>query len=127
MDIFKITALAICGAILTLIVKENKPAIAICIGIICTLILFFEILGNLSYIFTSLSSISSHLSFSYEYMETIIKITGVSYISKFGTDICRDAGNAAIATTLEIAGKIIIIVLSLPVLISVINLLVGLL
>ena len=127
MNIFKITALSVCGAILALILKEYKPPFAICIGIICAIIIFFEILQQINYIFVSASVVASQLSINPEYMETIIKITGVSCISRFGTEICRDAGQNAIAATLELAGKIIIVVLSLPVLFSVINLILGLL
>ena len=127
MDIFKITALCVCGAISALILKEYKPSFAICVGIICAVTIFFEILGQINYIFVSASAISSQLSINPEYMETVIKITGVSCISRFGTEICRDAGQNAIATNLELAGKIVIVVLSLPVLFSVINLILGLL
>ncbi len=127
MDIFKITAVAVVGAVFSLILKEYKPSFAICIGIICALIIFVEILQRINYIFTTLSLIAGKLSFSNEYMETIIKITGVSYIARFGTEICRDAGSGAVATNVEIAGKIIIVILSLPVLVSVVNLLLGLL
>ena len=127
MDVFKITAIAVVGAVFSLILKEYKPSFAISIGIICALIILLEILQKINYVFTTLSLIASKLNFSNEYMETIIKITGVSYISRFGADVCRDAGSGAIATNVELAGKIIIVVLSSPILISVINLLLRLL
>lgn len=127
MDIFKITAFAVCGAVLSLLIKEYKPSIAICIGIICALFLFFEVMSQINYIFTSALSIADNLSVNRQYIDTIIKITGVSCIARFGTEICRDAGQNAIAANLELAGKIIIVVLSLPLLISVINLILGIL
>ena len=127
MNIFKITAFAVTGAILSLVIKEYKPSIAICIVIICSLFLFYEVLEQINYIFVAASSISSALSVNHDYVETIIKITGISCISRFGTEICRDAGQNAIAANLELAGKIIIVVLSLPILTSVINLILGLL
>jgi len=127
MNIFKITAFAVSGAILSLVIKEYKPSIAICIGIICSLFLFYEVLEQINYIFTAASAISAALSINHDYVETIVKITGISCISRFGTEICRDAGQNAIAANLELAGKIIIVVLSLPILTSVINLILGLL
>lgn len=127
MDIFKITGIAVCGAVFSIVLKEYKPWAAICVGIISALVIFFEVIGGINYIFSMLTSLASKLNLDYSHMETVIKITGVSYIARFGTEICRDSGNSAIASNLEIAGKIIIVVLSLPVLISVINLLLGLL
>lgn len=127
MDIFRITAFAVCGAVLSLVLKEYKPWAAICLGIICALLLFFEVLQQINYIFVSVRSIASGLRVNIEYIDAVIKIIGVSCISRFGTEICRDAGQNAIAANLELAGKIIIVILSLPLLISVINLILGVL
>lgn len=127
MDIFRITAFAVCGAVLSLVLKEYKPSIAICLGILCALFLFFEVLQQINYIFVSVRSIASGLCVNLEYIDTVIKIIGVSCVSRFGTEVCRDAGQNAIAANLELAGKIIIVVLSLPLLISVINLILGVL
>ena len=127
MDMFKITAIAVCGAFFALLLKEYKPSYAICVGILCAIFLFFEALQYINYIFVSVSAIATGLSVNPSHLKTIIKITGISCLSRFGTEICRDAGQNAIATNLELVGKIVIVVLSLPVFISVINLILGLL
>ena len=127
MDIFKITATAVSGAVFSIVLKEYKPWASVCVGIISAMVIFFEVIGGINYIFTTLTTITSKLNLDYKHIETVVKITGVSYIARFGTEICRDSGNSAIASNLEIAGKIIIVVLSMPVLTSVINLLLGLL
>ena len=56
----------------------------------------------------------------------ILKITGIAYIVEFGKNICIDAGQSAIATKLEMAGKVIVVVLSLPLMNSLISVLSGL-
>lgn len=127
MDIFKIIAVGICGAVFSLVIKEYKPSLAIGVTVISAFCLLFAIFGQINYIFDVVRIISSKLSVDNEYIEIILKITGVSYLARFGTEICRDAGQNAIAANIEIAGKIIIVVMSIPILIAVMNLMVGLL
>jgi len=61
------------------------------------------------------------------YMETILKIIGVAYIAEFGAQICRDAGEGAIASKVEFAAKVIVIVLAIPVIAAVFDYLLKLL
>ena len=61
-----------------------------------------------------------------DFLTLIIKVTAVAYIIEFGKNICIDAGQSAIATKLEMAGKVIIVVLSLPLISSLITVLTGL-
>jgi stage III sporulation protein AD len=56
------------------------------------------------------------------YFTSVLKITGIAYISEFGAEICRDAGEGAIASKIEMAGKVIIIALAIPVITSLIDL-----
>ena len=54
----------------------------------------------------------------------ILKMIGLAYVCQFSSDLCRDAGYNAIASQVEMAGKISLILLSMPVLMSVIDLVV---
>ena len=56
------------------------------------------------------------------YFTAVLKITGIAYITEFGAEICRDAGEGAIAAKIEMAGKVIIVVLAIPVISSLIDL-----
>ena len=56
------------------------------------------------------------------YFTAVLKITGIAYITEFGAEICRDAGEGAIAAKVEMAGKVIIVALAIPVISSLIDL-----
>ena len=56
----------------------------------------------------------------------ILKVTGIAYLIEFGKNICIDAGQKAIATKLEMAGKVIILTISLPVISALVNVISGL-
>lgn len=49
------------------------------------------------------------------YLQTVLKIIGIAYIAEFGAQIAKDAGQGAIASKIELAGKIIIVVMAVPI------------
>lgn len=61
------------------------------------------------------------------YVETILKIIGIAYIAEFGAQITKDAGQGAIASKIEMTGKILIMVMAIPILTVIIETVIGLL
>ena len=127
MNMVQILGLGICGALLCVILKEYRPVYAACVGMITGAILFFYILSEISYVIDVIRLIAGRLSFSTESLNIIIRIIGIAYLARFGSDICRDAGQNTIAQKIELAGKVTIVSLSIPLLSSVLNLLIGIL
>ena len=80
----------------------------------------------MSAIFELLDILVSKSGINKEFLTIILKITVIAYIVEFGKNICIDAGQSSIATKLEMAGKVIIVVLSLPIISSLVNILTGL-
>ncbi|QFT89748.1 Stage III sporulation protein AC/AD protein family protein [Bacillus sp. THAF10] len=60
------------------------------------------------------------------YVETILKIIGIAYIAEFGAQITKDAGQGAIASKIELAGKILILAMAVPILTVIIETIVNL-
>ena len=127
MDIAKLIGIGVSGAIAAIILKEYKPAFAVIIGMITSAVIFFFSLTEIRYVFDVIDTISQHLSLDSSYIKTVIRIIGISYLTCFGSEICRDAGQNAIAQKIDFAGKVIIIATSIPILTSVLNILTGIL
>lgn len=49
-----------------------------------------------------------------EYVQVILKVTGIAVLTQFSADICRDSGQSALAGNVEFVGKLMIAVLALP-------------
>jgi len=49
------------------------------------------------------------------YIETILKIIGIAYIAEFAAQITKDAGQGAIASKIELGGKILILAMAIPI------------
>jgi stage III sporulation protein AD len=61
-----------------------------------------------------------------QYISLILKIIAIAYIAEFGSQICADAGESAIASKIELAGKILILIVSTPVLYGLVHLIAAL-
>ena len=125
MDIVKIIGIGLVGAVSSMVVKEYKPPLAAAIAIITAVILFACVISGLSYIIDVIEIISAHIGISGEYISVIMKMIGIAYLAEFGAQVCKDAGEGAVAKKIELAGKVIIVSMSLPVLIALMNLLVS--
>ena len=59
------------------------------------------------------------------YISLIIKLIGIAYIMEFAVSLCKDCGENNIAAKLEFGGKIIIMSMSFPILLSIIDAIIG--
>ena len=126
LNILRIFGIALLIVILSFVFKEFKKEYSVFLlvagGIIITIWGLVQIRPVVDYIreLTDAGNIS-------EYFSVIIRVLGVSFIVQIGADICRDFGEAGIASKIEFAGKAVILALVLPVLRSVISMSLGLL
>ncbi len=92
----------------------------------CILIVAF-IISRLSQVISYIDKITGYIDVNMEYISLILKMLVISYICEFSSNICRDAGFNAISTHIELAGRITMMVMSLPILFNVLDMVVMLL
>ena len=119
MEIIKIAGLGLIATLLIVIIKQQRPELAIQLSVVVGAIIFTMMIGKINSIVTLIKQLADKSNVSVLYMGTIMKIIGVAYIAEFGAQICRDAGEGAVATKIEFAAKIIVIVLAIPIIVSV--------
>lgn len=125
MDIFKIVAFALVATILIVLIKEQRKEMALILTIVATLGIILFAIDEISGIISLLDNLAEESGINKDYLLIIIKVTGIAYIVEFGKNICQDAGQSAIATKLEMAGKVIIVSLSIPILSALLTVLSG--
>ncbi|MGI6537395.1 MAG: stage III sporulation protein AD [Caldicoprobacterales bacterium] len=116
MDIMQITIIGLLAALLALIVKQERPELAIMITLTTGILLFLFVLGNIKTIADFIEKMTQKVNIDSIYLTTVFKVTGIAYITEFGSQICKDTGEGTIASKIELGGKILIMVLALPVL-----------
>lgn len=116
MNILQIVAIGLTAAILALIVRQQRPDIAMMISLAAGTILFLMVLGNLKAVVTVADQLARRASLDSIYLSTVLKVIGIAYIAEFGAQICKDSGEGAIASKIELSGKVLVMMLALPIL-----------
>lgn len=124
MDIFKIIGIGLIAATTAAIIKPQRPEIALQVTLVAGVAIFILAITQLSLVIEIISSFANKAGIQPEFLKTIIKITGIAYLTEFASSICRDSGESAIAYKIEFAGKIIVIALAVPIFAALLNLLV---
>ncbi|MCK0472560.1 stage III sporulation protein AD [Halalkalibacter sp. APA_J-10(15)] len=126
-DIIQIVGLGLIATFLALVVKEQKPMFAFMLTVFVGVLIFLFLIDEIVKIIEMLEGIAERADLNMMYLQTILKIIGIAYIAEFGSQIAKDAGQAAIASKIELAGKILILVLAIPILTAVIEMVLSLL
>ncbi|WP_085991932.1 stage III sporulation protein AD [Oceanobacillus senegalensis] len=125
MDILQIVLLGIIASILYIVLKDVSGSFAFYIIIVTGIIIFLAIIHQISIIFDLIQNLGRNANIDGLYMETILKIIGIAYIAELGASLTKEAGLAAVAKNIELAGKIFIILLAVPIITAVIEAIVN--
>jgi len=127
MEIFQIIGIGIIATILIVVLKETKPEFSILVSITAGVIIFSMLLSKLVYVIDTISTLSSRFDVNISYFNTILRIIGMAYIVEFASQISRDAGQDSIAMKIELGGKVMIMVLAIPILMALMDLIIKIL
>lgn len=118
MEILQIVAIGIIAGILAVILKQQEPGYALMVSITAGVIILLLLLGNLSIVIRMLVQMANRTNINTAFLTTVLKVIGIAYLTEFGAQVCKDAGEGAVASKIELGGKVIIMVLAIPILSS---------
>ncbi|HET7615568.1 MAG TPA: stage III sporulation protein AD [Bacillales bacterium] len=127
MEIVQIVGLGLIATFLVLVLKEQKPAFAFLLVVFVGVTIFLFLIGQIQKIIAMLQQLAVNADLNMIYVKTILKIIGIAYIAEFGAQITRDAGQGAIASKIELAGKVLILLMAIPIITAIIQTVIGLL
>lgn len=126
MEVIKIVGVSIFAVIMIIVIKNQRPEIALILSIATGIGIMLFAIYKLSAVVSVLNDLITKSGVNKEFLLIIIKVIGIAYVVEFGKNICIDAGQSSIATKLEMAGKVIIVALTIPLISSLVNVLTGL-
>lgn len=121
MDILQIVTLGIIASILYIILKDMRGPFAFIILLLTGIALFLAVISQIGAVIHLIESLGQKASINGMYIETILKIIGIAYITELGASITKDAGLGAVASKIELAGKIFILLLAIPIITAVVE------
>lgn len=114
----KIAVIGVATAILAAWVKTVKPEYALWITLAGGVFLGISVIGKLGTIVEELHFLQGYFSAYASYIKLLVKIIGITYLAEVSSDLCKDAGAGALASQIELFGKLSILVLCMPVMTS---------
>lgn len=114
MSIIAIAGIAIVAAVFSVMLKKYNPEYSIIISFAAGVLLLFLILSQISPAVSQINELIASTGIPEEYGKILFKSIGICFLAQFAADSCRDAGEGAMASKIELAGKIAIVLISLP-------------
>lgn len=127
MEIFQLVGIAFITAVTALILKSTKPELAFAVtvaGSVILLLFVFEVFKDTISIF---STIAQKTGIESSLVKIILKMVGIGYLVEFSAGILNDFGQNSLADKLIFCGKIVVLVLAVPIIESVLELVIRLL
>ena len=120
-EIIKIALLGIAGVLFAIQFRQQRPEYTLLIGFALSVLVFSYVLGLTGQL------LEEYLGDAKGYLGILMKVVGITYLCEFSAGICKDAGFAAVSDQIEILGKLSVLFAGLPILLTVIRQIYGIL
>lgn len=124
-DFIGIVAVGIITTIIAIFLKQHNKEYALLVSLAGGILIFWFIIKNSSEVFSFAENLIKLSKIPDESFKLLLKVLGLSYITQISSDMCKDAGESAMASKLEIAGKVSILLVSIPLFEKVIKMIIN--
>jgi stage III sporulation protein AD len=114
MDMIALIGIGIIAAILAVMLRKTNPEMAIVISLAASILILFIIITKAVPIIDEIRTMIQSAGINIEFGSVLFKALGICFLTQFAADSCADAGEKAMGSKIELAGKISIVALSLP-------------
>ena len=121
MSVFKIVLMGLAAVLLAMQVKQTKPEYGIYISIAVGVFVMAYAASQLTIITEGLQKIAAFISVDMQYLTILFKVIGIAYLCEFASNICKDSGYQSVAGHVELSGKLTILVMSMPIIMSLLD------
>lgn len=125
--ILKIVAIGLITCVATLLVRPVRQDYAVLIAIVGGVIILSMLVGYLSSVFDALKSIIGMTGLSGNLYKLLLKIIAIGYMVEFTAGLCIDTGNGSLGDKILLGGKVIIMVMALPIVTNILSIIMGIL
>ncbi len=122
MTVFKVVGVALVAVATSLVLRAYRPELGLQIAVAAGVLILVLTLDELAAMSGFLGDVLGRFQIDTGYLKVMLKVIGVAYLAQFAADLCRDAGEGAVAGKVELAGRVLILALCLPVLAAILEL-----
>lgn len=125
--ILKIIGIGLVTCFAVMIIKPVKTDFAILLGIVGGVIILLLVLNYLTSVFTTLNTIITKTGLNKNIFSLVLKIVGIGYLTEFAASLCYDCGGGGLADKMLFGGKVVLLVMSLPIITDILKIVMELL
>lgn len=118
MTMESVAVIGLAAVILAVQLKTVRGEYGVYLVLGAGLAIFFYGLSKLETVLETLKRVQSYIRIDTVYLETMVKMVGITYIAEFASGICKDAGYGSLGGQIEIFGKLSVLAVSMPVLLA---------
>lgn len=119
--------IAVASALGVLLLRQVKPELAVIVGLVGAVLIFLMVVSGLTKIISSINGIVAQTGLATQLFSSILKIVGIGYLCEIAASICQESGANAVADMVILGGKIIIMVLAIPIIQALVDVVLGVL
>ena len=118
MDMVKAGMIGVVGVLLAVSLKSHKAEYGIYVSLAVCFVILEYIMRYFMQILSGMEVLRGYLRDHYGYLSLLLKAVGATYACEFCAGICRDAGYGGVAGQMEMLGKVYILSMGMPILLS---------
>ena len=126
-NLLQVIGVAIATTACVLLIKPHKPEIAALVGLFGGLLVILMFVESLQFVIENISTLVQRTGVRSELFSALVRIIGIGYLTEFAASICDEAGNPSMSKKVTLAGKILILILALPIINNLIEIIMGVL
>lgn len=128
MQMFTLVGFAVLAALLIVYLNQTEAKVfAQMVRITVVTLFMIFIVGQLTGVLEILQELAAKMNMQEAYLGIVLKVIGIAYLAEFGYQLCKDAGEEAIGSKVQLAGKVMIFVMASPVILALVQLITDLL
>ena len=104
----------LCSALLALLLRARRPELAMCLSLAAGGVVVILLAGQLTPLLAAIRRMGQTGGVTVTHLTAVLKAAGVCLLTQLTADTCRDAGEAALAGKAELTGRILLLLLAVP-------------
>lgn len=114
MDVFKIAVIVVVVALLSVLLRGQRPELSMMLVLVAGTGLLILLFSRAETVFSALRDMLEKTGLSGEYIQILFKSLGICLVTQLASDTCRDAGEQSLASKADLAGRIALLMVGIP-------------
>lgn len=117
--------LLLCGGLLSAVLRSQRPELAVCLSLLAGVLVVGMLLGQLTPFISALRRMTALGGVEENHLAVVLRGAGICLVTQLAADTCRDAGDTALAGKAELTGRVLLLLLAVPLYEEILTLIVG--